>query len=664
MADVTTDINQTRAMRISQRRVEGFAQQFGEAHRNLARHAAFPLVLTPDLLYQIWANFVPEAPWTAVAHVLLSRLCRQVGYEMYEMDIADRNLLLRELKDEFGQEKFDELGKFLLDYVAQRLTGDDPDTQDLREAQEWTALAYTKPTEVARELAEALFSKVQHQDMAEVVHLASLVKTFAVPLRDAGFEPLLLYADGIKSFAHNDIENATDKLIEILVGEQTKVNNSEVIYRAQLRGQGVASQLSNGTGEFRSIIFKATLRSHALRIFRGLTDEATANRLVETLFGGTWGDALLGTLFKDEWVQKNEELFGMRSRELYLHLNTFDQAYGGLYSEAKEELGWLLTQQLLNINLLPPQEKATLQDLVLHIFSHSTKISKNKTKDDRLLETFFRNVQDKTPEGLLEMSFCNTSLELDTFVSGFKAPTYRVKGKLSCLLTQQLPKTEREAVQKLIKALTNFSMLLGGFGKSWQRVDHRLFFPEYYEIGQPQPLIGCHWEWEGQSLIKDVQVRKLEQVGLFINKVCQTAQEWMQLQGITPNIKQKVTWHEAWHPANVQVWGRLAEDVDDSIAVRWFHEPQYQKTFFTSHRRVSIYKSSLNGLTAQSNRVWHRMYPVVHLVKAPDNPDKPLPRKTRNYLELVTFFPDESLESTEFFNLLSEESRFQKLWPF
>lgn len=62
MADVTADINQTRAVRIAQRRIEGFAQQFGEAHCNLARHAAFPLVLTPDLLYQIWANFVPEAP--------------------------------------------------------------------------------------------------------------------------------------------------------------------------------------------------------------------------------------------------------------------------------------------------------------------------------------------------------------------------------------------------------------------------------------------------------------------------------------------------------------------------------------------------------------------------------------------------------------------------
>ncbi len=203
-------------MRIAQKRVEGFAQEFGEAHRNLARHAAFPLVLTPDLLYQIWANFVPSASWTAVAHVLLSRLCRQVGYEMYEMDIADRNLLLRELKGEFGQERFDELGEFLLDYVAQRLTDDDADTRDLAQAQEWTALAYTKPDEVARELAQRLSERVQQEDMGEVLRLASLIETLAEPLIEEGFQPLLLYSQGMKNFFYRNLKEAVAQLEEIV----------------------------------------------------------------------------------------------------------------------------------------------------------------------------------------------------------------------------------------------------------------------------------------------------------------------------------------------------------------------------------------------------------------------------------------------------------------
>ena len=211
MADLD-DINQTRAMRIAKRRVEGFAKQYGEAHHNLARHAAFPLVLTPDLLYQVWANFVSEAPWTAVAHVLLSRLCRQVGYEMYEMDIADRNLLLRELKDEFRQERFNELGEFLVDYVAQRLTDDDADTRDLREAQEWTALAYTKPDKAARELAQRLSDKVQQKEVGEVLRLTSLVEILAQPLVEAGFEPLLVDVRRIASEARDNFQAATDRL--------------------------------------------------------------------------------------------------------------------------------------------------------------------------------------------------------------------------------------------------------------------------------------------------------------------------------------------------------------------------------------------------------------------------------------------------------------------
>ena len=71
-----------------------------------------------------------------------------------------------------------------------------------------------------------------------------------------------------------------------------------------------------------------------------------------------------------------------------------------------------------------------------------------------------------------------------------------------------------------MKALTCFAMLLGGFGKSWRRADHRLFFPEYYpnffnDTGEDRkPLIGCHWQWLGErALLGDVQVRKLETLG-------------------------------------------------------------------------------------------------------------------------------------------------------
>ncbi|RMH78115.1 MAG: tetratricopeptide repeat protein, partial [Cyanobacteria bacterium J007] len=199
---------QAREKRVAVERILGFAKRYGEDALNLACHAAFPLVLTPDLLYQIWANFVTQAPWTGVARVLLSPLCREVGFEMYEMDLAVRNLLLRELQEQFGKQRFEELAEFLQAYVVQRLNSEDPDVQDIAQAQNWTALAYTKPGEAARELAQVLVERLQQQDKAEVFRLTSLVETFAQPLVEAGFQPLLVYAGGVKSYVRGDLERA------------------------------------------------------------------------------------------------------------------------------------------------------------------------------------------------------------------------------------------------------------------------------------------------------------------------------------------------------------------------------------------------------------------------------------------------------------------------
>ncbi|WP_149243069.1 hypothetical protein [Dyadobacter sp. 32] len=82
-------------------RVQWFYRQFVEdqydrycfGHFLLAAYASIPAQLTPDLLYQIWQNF-NSYNWLgnsknihriAVADVLLSPLCREVGYELYEM---------------------------------------------------------------------------------------------------------------------------------------------------------------------------------------------------------------------------------------------------------------------------------------------------------------------------------------------------------------------------------------------------------------------------------------------------------------------------------------------------------------------------------------------------------------------------------------------------
>lgn len=343
--------------------------------------------------------------------------------------------------------------------------------------------------------------------------------------------------------------------------------SGRVLYSAKLKGQGAAAQLLNGMGEFRPNIFKAALRGHALRIFGGLTEPKTAEKLVEDLFGGVQGE---GTV------------------------------------------------------------------------------------------------------GLVAMTFSEESLELYSFGrDSYRTSTYQVKGKLTWLLVQELPEDKRQALNKLLRVLTRFAMLLGGFGKSWRRSDHRLFYPEYYpnyDAGtgdDRKPLIGCHWEWVGKrSLINDVKVRKLAQVEPFVKSVRKAASEWIKLQGVSPGSHRYAdSWREAWHPNHVQIWGRLAEHQDDSVAVDWLHGPYRQGDPRYGIATGSIYKTSVTGGVSQVGKLWHRMYPVIKLMKNRHDPQDVKARQTNQYLELLTIFPDSSAEFAQFLTFLeSEQQEFQKLW--
>jgi formylglycine-generating enzyme required for sulfatase activity len=215
---------------VAQRRITSFTKRFGEAHLYLAYHAAFPLALTPDLLYGLWVNFQKDIqeqvlgiPWIAVGDLLLSALCSEVGHELYEMDLAVRNQLLNQLNSDqrFGKQRIKQLSDFLLEYARQQLHSDDPDIQDFAKTQQWIALAYTQPTQAARELALA-FSNLNQQDKAEMVRMASLTETFTEPLSE--FQPLLIYARGMDKFARGDLSAAKAEIKKAL----KKRNNIQI----------------------------------------------------------------------------------------------------------------------------------------------------------------------------------------------------------------------------------------------------------------------------------------------------------------------------------------------------------------------------------------------------------------------------------------------------
>ena len=299
----------------------------------------------------------------------------------------------------------------------------------------------------------------------------------------------------------------------------------------------------------------------------------------------------------------------------------------------------------------PNMFRAGLRGHALRIFGGLTD---DKTAK-QLVEMLFGGVSGKGVVGLVGMSFQESHLEYLPFQKGssYEQTIYKVEGNLQWLLTRELADSSHEdALKKLIAKLTQFTMVFGGFGKSWRRSDHRRFFEEYYENDRHKPMIGCHWQWSGdRELKRDVQVKHPGNVAGFIDKVREVAIDWMVIQGVKPNPERAANWRESWHPARVQVWGRKAESREEREAIPWFHGPYY-KPIGPRDVPKTIYESQLRGKVGRVGRLWHRMYPWV-----------PKGVATPQYLELLTIFPDNSRECKEFLEFLNTKpGGFIKLW--
>lgn len=191
-------------------------------------------------------------------------------------------------------------------------------------------------------------------------------------------------------------------------------------------------------------------------------------------------------------------------------------------------------------------------------------------------------------------------------------------------------------------------MLLGGFGKSWRRVDHRLIYPDYLSNNK-KPMIGCHWEFVEKSKGLYLPVNKLTNITSFLNYIHDTSiKQWVESRG--KKLSSKISnWREVWHPQKVEVWARVAEDITDSQAIKWFHgnyEPGN-----------SIKGSILTGKMSKIGRIWHRMYP--RYIKTQDGNIR---RKSEEFIEILTIFPDNSDNTCDFLDFLAADSDFTLVW--
>ncbi len=267
--------------------------------------------------------------------------------------------------------------------------------------------------------------------------------------------------------------------------------------------------------------------------------------------------------------------------------------------------------------------------------------------------------RDAATVGMLGIGFNAPELELDTWVGN--NPNNRVSvyetGNASLdilLMRSDLTSGQKEELRLFIIRLMKFAMLLGGFGKAWRRADHRLFMPDY-----ENQMIGCHWQFTKRSHNHYVIPKDdLKGVTQFLDSFYQKAQEFSWLRN-QPNQRQPTAGiREAWNQRNVQVWGRLADDENDSWAIEWLHQSYKQGR--------TIKNTELTGKMGQIGRLWHRMYPRFRLLK--NSEGKPIWKPTNKYVELLTIFPnvtggqEQQKIAQDFLRFLDQETNFEHLW--
>lgn len=233
--------------------------------------------------------------------------------------------------------------------------------------------------------------------------------------------------------------------------------------------------------------------------------------------------------------------------------------------------------------------KASLKGHVLRLLAG---VSGNKTEVQAKVDELFGNT---TEPGILQLYWEPKSLDYDK-QGQEDTPTYETKG----ILYLDVSEPDLAFMQKVIE----FAVTMGGFGKSWRRVWHRDFFPDY-----KTRAIGCHWVCQDSSFEPTV-VANQDNLKTFLTQLQQTSMNYM---GVNANSAQCLPWKEAWCSERLSVYTQV---VSQSKAIKLFHEAEFKTTPAIGGRNPNDPGPKFISF------VWHRM----------------LPLDGNRYLEIVTLF--------------------------
>ena len=307
------------------------------------------------------------------------------------------------------------------------------------------------------------------------------------------------------------------------------------------------------------------------------------------------------------------------------------------FSSASSEIDWQEVEQLILNAVLKgiggktstgyglgghlPSQSATLPDYPLNIPFSATGVSPLLRNDE---PEFRPNLFKATLRGhftRLLSGVCNNekaiTKEVDRFFGSYTSPgivqiywesqkeeynttstnaTYETEG----ILHIKAPPLERKFLELVLK----FGFIMGGFGKSWRRVDHKKFYPEYKKLSQGIN-IGCHWECQDSTWCNITTIKDLKDFFENLHEYCNSRLGSKNLDFI--RLK------ETWHPQRVSVYSKI---VANSKVVRLFHNDIFKQTPAIGGKNVGDTRPKF------VSSVWHRMLPI----------------NNNQYLEIVTIF--------------------------
>ncbi|MFN7678096.1 MAG: RAMP superfamily CRISPR-associated protein [Cyanobacteriota bacterium] len=255
----------------------------------------------------------------------------------------------------------------------------------------------------------------------------------------------------------------------------------------------------------------------------------------------------------------------------------------------------------------PTMFRAAIRGMALRLFGGVTDARTARLVVGRLFGSINPVDAKDVNVGLLATAYTDATWELGSFGwTNNRQPTYATTGRLQWRQARRCEQGEDEALlAELLAALHGLTMGLGGFGRSWRRPDHRIFFPRY-----DKTPIGCHWQWRNaDSLPSWLHVQSPEALARLLRQARAVARRWLEATG--QPIGEPAPWREVIHPARMRIWTRRASEPTDAQAVAWFHrEASSGDGAGQAGDPRDLKHSELAGQMNQVGLIWNRLLPL------------------------------------------------------